>query len=274
MARHGQLTSGYEPSKGHRYPLCIDSLHARKSLTASERILLGKTQFSMQQYEAAAATLEQMPEAAAENAQASYWLERSYQALGAENYARLEESFPGSWRAHQLRAEDAALRGNVDQALKEYKAALELRPNEPELHAALGEFNLERHTYDVAASELEKALALDASSVHTLYLVGRLYVETRDNEKAVPYLERVLRLQPNLAEANSLLGTAYLRLGRFDDAVPRLEKAAPPDHYGNVHYQLYVAWRKLGKAELPPKESARSQELQRNARDRHHALLM
>jgi len=262
------------PCKAHRYSLCIDSLQARKSLTAAERILLGKAQFSMQRFEAAAATLEQMPEAAAENAQASYWLERSYQALGAENYARLEESFPGSWRAHQLRAEGGALRGNVDQALKEYKAALELRPDEPELHAALGEFNLERHTYDVAASELEKALALDASSVHTLYLVGRLYVETKDNEKAVPYLERALRLQPNLAEANSLLGTAYLRLGRVDDAIPRLEKAAPTDHYGNVHYQLYVACRKLGKAELAQKELARSQELRRNALERDQALIM
>jgi tetratricopeptide (TPR) repeat protein len=215
-----------------------------------------------------------MPEAAAENAQASYWLERSYQALGAENYARLEESFPASWRAHHLRAEGAALRGNVDQALREYKAALELRPNEPELHAALGEFYMERHTYDLAASELEKALALDASSVHTLYLVGRLYVETRDNEKAVPYLERALRLQPNLAEANSLLGTAYLRLGRVADAVPRLEKAASIDHYGNIHYQLYVACRKLGKAELAQKELARSHELRRNALERDQAMIM
>jgi tetratricopeptide (TPR) repeat protein len=260
--------------KAHRYSRCIDSLKARKSMTASERVLLGKTQFSMQQYEAAADTLEQMPEAAAENAQASYWLERSYQALGAENYARLDESFPGSWRAHQLRAEGAALRGNVEPALKEYKAALDLRPNEPELHAAFGEFYLERHTYDAAASELEKALALDALSVHTLYLLGRVYVETRDNEKAVPYLERALRLQPNLPEANSLLGTAYLRLGRVDDAVPRLEKAAPIDHYGNIHYQLYVACRKLGKAELAQKELARSQELRRNALERDQAFIM
>jgi len=263
-----------DPCKAQRYSLTIDSLKARKSLTASERIRLGKAQFSMQQYEAAAATLEQMPEAAAENAQGSYWLERSYQALGAENYARLEESFPTSWRAHHLRAEDAALRGNVDQALKEYKAALELRPNEPDLHAALGEFYMERHTYDLAASELEKALALDASSVHTLYLVGRLYVETRDNEKAVPYLERALRLQPNLAEANSLLGTAYLRLGRVADAVPRLEKAASIDHYGNIHYQLYVACRKLGKTELAQKELARSDELRRNALERDQAMIM
>jgi tetratricopeptide (TPR) repeat protein len=263
-----------DPCKAHRYSRCIDSLEARKTLTVSERLSLGKAQYAMQRYEPATFTLEQVPEAAGDNAQASYWLERSYQALGAETYARLEESFPGSWRTRQLHAEDAALRGNFDDALKLYQAALELRPNEPELYAALGELYLEHHTYDAAAGQLEKALALDASSVHTLYLLGRVYVETRDNEKALPYLERALRFQPDLAEANSLLGTAYLRLGRAADAVPRLEKAAPTDHYGNVHYQLSVAYRKLGKAELAQRELVRSQDLRQNKLERDQALIM
>lgn len=263
-----------DPCKAHRYARCIHSLEARSNLTASERLLLGKAQFALQQYEQAAVTLEQMPEAVSENAQTSYWLERSYQALGADAYARLQESFPSSWRTQQLRAEDAALRGNSGAAVKLYQAALELRPNEPDLHAALGEIYIEDHTYDAAESELQKALALDASSVHTLYLLGRVYVETRDNEKAVPYLEHALRLQPDLAEANSLLGTAYLRLGRAADAVPRLEKAAPSDHYGSVHYQLYVAYRKLGKAELAQKELARSEDLRKNKLERDQALVM
>jgi tetratricopeptide (TPR) repeat protein len=78
-----------------------------------------------------------------------------------------------------------------------------------------------------------------------LYLLGRLYVEKKDNEKALPYLQRALRLKPDFMEANSLLGTVYLRLGQFAEAIPKLEKAAPSDHYGNVHYQLYLAYRKL-----------------------------
>ena len=263
-----------DPCKSHIYSRCIDALQSRKYLTASERLLLGKAQFALQQYEPAAVTLEQMPEEAAENAQASYWLERSYQALGAATYARLEESFPGSWRTHHLRAEGSALRGNIKEAVKQYQAALELRPDEPELYAALGELSLEQHNYEVAQNKLEKALTLDASSVHTLYLLGRAYVEARDNEKALPYLERALRLQPDLAEANSLLGTAYMRLGRAADAVPRLEKAAPTDHYGNVHYQLYLAYRKLGKAEPAQKAFVRSQDLRRNKLARDQALVM
>ena len=126
---------------------------------------------------------------------------------------------------------------------KSIEAALQLRPDEAELHESLGEFYLDNHSDGDAQGELEKAVALDPSRTKTLYLLGRLYVLDGENEKAVPYLERALQLQPNLNEASGLLGTAYVRMGQFADAIPRLEKAAPLDHYGNVHYQLYLAYR-------------------------------
>jgi tetratricopeptide (TPR) repeat protein len=74
-----------------------------------------------------------------------------------------------------------------------------------------------------------------------------------------------LLLQPDLDEASDLLGRVYMHLGQFANAVPMLEKAAPHDHYGNIHYQLYLAYRKLGKPELAQKELARSQDLRRSS---------
>jgi tetratricopeptide (TPR) repeat protein len=266
--------AGQDPCKTHRYSRCVDSLQTRKHLTDSEQLLLGKMRFTLQQYEPAADALAQVQGATHENAEASYWLARSYQALGTEAYARLQESFPDSWRTHQLRAEGYALRQDLDDALKEFQVALQLRPNESELHEALGEFYLDHHTDDDAQSELERAVALAPSRTHALYLLGRLYVQKRDNEKALSYLQRALRLQPDLVEASSLLGTAYVRLGQFANAIPKLEKAAPLDHYGNVHYQLYLAYRKLGQAERAQKALARSQDLRRSSLERDQALIM
>ncbi len=263
-----------DPCKVHRHVACADSLQTRKHLTDSERLLLGKTHFTLQQYEPAADALAQVPGVTNENAEASYWLARTYQALGAEAYARLQESFPDSWRTHQLRAEGYALRQDLDGALKEFHAALQLRPNESELHEALGELYLVNHSDDDAQSELERALALDPSRTHTLYLLGRFYVQSRENEKALSYLQRALRLQPDLAEASGLLGTAYVRLGQFANAIPKLKNAAPIDHYGNVHYQLYLAYRKLGQAELAQKALARSQDLRRSSLEHDQALIM
>jgi tetratricopeptide (TPR) repeat protein len=235
---------------------------------------LGKTRFTLHQYEAAADALAQVQGANNENAEASYWLARTYQALGAETYARLQESFPDSWRTHQLRAEGYSLRQDFDDARREFQVALQWRPNESELHEALGELYLVNHSDDDAQVALERALALDPSRTHALYLLGRLYVQKRDNERALPYLQRALRLQPDLVEVSGLLGTAYVRLGQFANAIPKLEKAAPLDHYGNVHYQLSLAYRKLGQAELAHKALVRSQDLRRSSLEHDQALIM
>jgi len=269
-----QTHANPDPCKAHLYSRCIASLQTAKQRTDSAQLLLGRTYFTLQQYDRAAGALAQVHGDPVINAEASYWLERTYQALGAEAYARLEDSFPDSWRTHQLRAEAAALRQDLDGAIKEYRAALQLRPDAAELHEALGEFYLDNHSDGDAQGELEKAVALDPSRTKALYLLGRLYVQDRENEKAVRYLQRALQLQPNLNEASGLLGTAYVRMGQFADAIPRLEKAAALDHYGNVHYQLYLAYRKLGQAELAQKAFARSQDLRRSSLERDQALIM
>jgi tetratricopeptide (TPR) repeat protein len=269
-----QTHANPDPCKTHLYSRCIASWQAAKSLTVPAQLVLGKAYFTLQQYERAADTLAQVHGASNVNAEASYWLERTYQALGAETYSRLEDSFSDSWRTHQLHAEGYALRLNVDAAIKEYQLALRLRPDEAELHEALGEFYLDNHSDGEAQTELERAVALDPSRTKALYLLGRLYVLDRENEKAVPYLQRALRLQPNLNEASGLLGTAYVRMGQFADAISKLEKAAPLDHYGNVHYQMYLAYRKLGQAELARKALARSQELRRSSLERDQALVL
>ncbi len=273
---HNASRAGAEqgPCKSHDYSACADWLQKQKPPNNSQRLLLGKTRFFLREYESAADALAQVTGVNNQNAEASYWLARTYHELGAESYARLEESFPDSWRAHQLRAEGYALRQDLPDAVKEFQAAIQLHPDDSELREALGEVYLNNHSDEDAQRELEKALALDASRTRALYLLGRLYVQQRENDKALPYLQRAVRLQPDLAEAGELLGTIYVRLGQFTNAVPQLEKAAAFDHYGNVHYQLYLAYRKLGQAGLAQKALARSQELRRSSLEHDQALVM
>jgi len=262
------------PCRTHSYSACLHFLEGRKSLTGAQRLLLGKTQFLLQQYDRAADSLGRVTGVTNENVEASYWLALCYHALGAQAYQRLEESFPDSWRNHQLQGEGYALRRDLDGALKEFRLALQLKPDEPELHETLGEVYLDKHSDDDARKELEAALALDPSRTHSLCLLGRLYVQQRENDKAVPYLQKALRIQPDLVEASSLLGTAYVRLGQFADAVPKLQQAASLDFYGNVHYQLFLAYRKLGQAQLAQKALARSQELRQSSLEHDEAVVM
>ena len=271
---NSQAHPNADSCKLHHFSQCIAWLQKTKPLTSADYLRLGKTYYVLQQYARAAEALSEVHGEKNANSQASYWLERTYQALGAESYAQLEGSFPDSWRTHQLRAEGFSLRGDGDNAVKEYQTALDLRPDESELHESLGEYYLDNHADQDAQRELTKAVALDPSRTKTLYLLGRLYVLDNENEKAVPFLERALQLQPNLNEASALLGTAYIRMGKFADAVPRLERAAPLDHMGNIHYQLYQAYRKLGETELAQKALARSQDIRRSSLEHDQALIM
>lgn len=148
-----------------------------------------------------------------------------------------------------------------------------MQPNAAELHEALGELFLIKNSFEEAREELAKSLALDSSRTRTLCLLGRLYVRQREEEKAIPYLQRALRHQPDMVEASSLLGTAYVRLGQAADAVPQLEKALKFDYYGSVHYQLSLAYRKLGKVELAKKALVRSEELRRTSAESHRGLV-
>jgi len=258
----------------HLYSECIAWLEKRKLQTSSGYLLLGKTYFTLHQYERAAEALARVHGDKNALSEASYWMERSYQASAVEAYSQLEASYPDSWRAHELRAEDFSLRQDRNNALKEYETALHLRPENAELHESLGEFYLDNRSDQDAQRELEKAFALDPSSTKTLYLLGRLYVLNDENEKALPFLRRAVQLQPNLNEASGLLGTAYVRLGKFAEAVPTLTRAARLDHYGNFHYQLYVAYRKLGEIVLAQKALARSNELRRDSLEHDQAVVM
>ena len=262
------------PCPTHQYAECAHWLESRKPTSRSDLLLLGKTQYTLQQYGDAAESLGKLlPATDKVSAEASYWLALTYQALGAACYDQLVESFPDSWRTLELRAEGLNLRDATNDAIQQYQDALLLRPDEPELHEALGELFLKKKTYDEAQAELETSLRLDPSRAHTLYLLGRLHVQKRENEEAVPYLEKALRYQPDLPEACGLLGTAYVRLGQDAKAIPELEKAVDIDFYGDIHYQMYVAYRKLGKLELADKALARSQELRRDSAAAHQAMV-
>jgi tetratricopeptide (TPR) repeat protein len=258
----------------NNYSACIRLLRAKKILGDSQRLLLGKSEFAMRQYESAAKSLPEVGGVSKQNAEASYWLSRTYQALGADAFTQLQETYPDSWRTHQLRGEGNALKGNYNDATKEFQAALQMKPDSAELYEALGELYLDNHSEVDAEKDLHTAVTLDPSRSRALYLLGRLYVQQRDNDKAVPFLQRALRLEPDFAEASSLLGTALMRLGRYADAVPNLNNAAQVDHYGNVHYQLYVAYKKLGNTGLAQKALARSQDIRRSSLEHDQAIIM
>ena len=85
----------------------------------------------------------------------------------------------------------------------------------------------------------------------------------RRDEEAIKYLERYLAIQPEQMMARANLGKAYLHLNRFEEAAIHLEKALAVDRFGDIHFQLAAALRKLGRkkeADAALAESTRIRE--------------
>jgi tetratricopeptide (TPR) repeat protein len=249
----------------HQEMACARFLSAQKQLSFADLLLLGRTLLTLHQEGAAAEAFSSAFAFDKGSPEAMYWLNRSYLWLAESCFAQLTASYPGSWRAHELKGEAFQLRQRDKEAIAEYQAAERLKPDSPEIHEALGEMFLDEQQMAEAKSELQAALRLDPSAARSLYLMGRLEVSEREPAKAIPYLKAALRHDPGLLEARPVLGKAYLHAGKPALAVSELERSAAMDRYGDLHFLLYQAYQQEGNPKLAARALARSQELRRQS---------
>jgi tetratricopeptide (TPR) repeat protein len=259
------------PCQSHQYAACVSRLQSDKQLDPSERVLLSKALLSLGEFEAAANNLAIALLSDRRNLEATYRLAWAYQKLANDCFDRLVREFPDSWRTHEFLAMSHQLRYLDDDAIKEFQLAERLHPDDPELHQKLGEVLYTKKSYAQAEEELRRAIQLDPGHARSLYLLGRVYLERHEARESVPYFEAALRSNAGLLEARAALGQAYIRLGEDDRAVKELERAASIDAYGDLHYLLYVAYRKLGKSDLAQQALVRSQELRKTTAAAHQS---
>jgi tetratricopeptide (TPR) repeat protein len=181
--------------------------------------------------------------------------------LALEAFSHIS-ALPESVEYHQLRAETMSAQGQHLDAVKEWRAALALRPGNP---------NFERE----AAVELY--LGADYGSAAPLflqfrpmtpdlnYMEGDSLLHLEEPEQAVPYLEAALRANPKMTAAHASLGLAYARVGQSAKAVPHLEAAANIDEDGSLSYQLSRAYQAVGQPERAKQALARYQEILKKA---------
>ena len=260
-----------ERCRQHLHKSCVEELESRPTLSRAAMLALGRAYLALRQEERAVIAFTHAIRGAEDGSpEGVYWTVRTLQALADRCFRQVEALAPGSWRVHQLRAEAHRQRQADDEAISEYRRAIELKPDEAELHRSLGLIYLLNNAYDEAERSLERALALDRFNAKTLYFVGRLFIARQEHAASIEYLETALRLDPNLIEARPSLGRAYLRVGRFKEAAAELNQGLAFDYYGDIHYSLFQAYRQLGDLDEAKKALDRSTAMRRSsfARDR------
>ena len=198
------------------------------------------------------------------------------------------KNYPNEPVLYNIRGACYAGLGQLDEAVKNYKKSLAIKPDYAEAHNNLAVTLQELGQLDAAIKSYEKALAIktDFADAHynlagVLQKLGQLdaavksyvlaltvkpdYAEAFNNlgitlkelgqlDTAVKSYEQVLAINPNFAEAHNNLGITLKELDQHDDAVKCFEKAIviKPD-YVEAHINLGIAFKELGQLDAAVK---------------------
>ncbi|MEN8097704.1 MAG: tetratricopeptide repeat protein [Chloroflexota bacterium] len=146
-------------------------------------------------------------------------------------------------------------RGYRDSAIEYYLQALEVAPNLPMLHHALGRTYIGAGEVDLARQSLETAIRLDPSNAEYLYFMGYAYLAIGERELATEYFNQALEIRSDYPAAHCRLGLIYYQQRNWEGAVPELELGVEGygDRvtYGNsfCYYTLGLSYFYLARCE-------------------------
>ncbi|HEV2708215.1 MAG TPA: tetratricopeptide repeat protein [Pyrinomonadaceae bacterium] len=164
--------------------------------------------------------------------------------------------------------------GDPVGAAKAFRAAVALRPSDTRAHFFLATA-FEKAGDDAEALKAYRALvALDPNVAEGHLGMGVLLVKLGGErmEEGIAALVRAVALNGELYEARVNLGRALVRAGRPAESIEHLRRAAElAPHNPEPHYQLAIAYRRLGRRAEAEAESALVKQLHEAHRGRTDA---
>ena len=132
---------------------------------------------------------------------------------------------PDSMLARLRRGETYQRRGDLDAAIRDFRAAADLDMAAARPREELGDALYQLHRYQRAAEAYETALALDDRLTRVEYKLAIARYRAGDARAAVAALAKTSQGPDATAEMHYLLGLAFRDMGRATDAQHAFEKA-------------------------------------------------
>jgi len=136
---------------------------------------------------------------------------------------------PKDFEAHYNLAAMLQSKGNLEAAIREYEAAVLLRPDDAVANNGWGAALLAAGQPKSATPILSAAIHARPDYAEAHYNLGIALTQMGDMERAIEQFETVLKLQPNDANAEANLGASLAELGRYGEAASHLERALKID---------------------------------------------
>ncbi|RMH71103.1 MAG: tetratricopeptide repeat protein [Gemmatimonadetes bacterium] len=142
--------------------------------------------------------------------------------LGDYTFARINDGSEAVKRRYSLlhgyRGDFLLRRNQPGLALREYRQAIQIDPENAKLHYNLGVVYQQQNATDLARQAYRHAIALNANFAPAYYNLGTLAQDQNDFAQAEAYYRQAIERDPTYARAYDALGDLYLRQRRFDVA--------------------------------------------------------
>ena len=115
--------------------------------------------------------------------------------------------------------------GNFKSAQLSYREAIKLKPNYAEAHCNLGMSFSELGDFEEALVSYQKAIEIDPKYAGAYYNLGNIYREKENWSLAIDNYNRAIDIKPDYAEAHCNLGKVLYAFGDKNSALRSIERA-------------------------------------------------
>lgn len=161
----------------------------------------------------------------ARNSLAVYWLGQERFDEAIKQCRKIIELRPNEPLGFMNLGAALARKGDAPAAIEQYERALALRPDDPRIQRNLGQALLSERRVDEAIAHFERALELRSrrdpkgESPEIQVELGNAFLQKGDPAEAITRYRRALEMRPDYAAAHSNLGTALMKQGRRTEAI-------------------------------------------------------
>jgi tetratricopeptide (TPR) repeat protein len=235
---------------------------------APDKTALGIAEIQAGQLAQAVANLQTALAAHPNDPDVLYYLGRASGLLAKQSIDTLLAAYPDSPRAHQAMAENYYVLRRMQDAEKEYRDALRLRPGLPEAHLALGEVYAGAFKWEQAEEQFRLQTKLQPGNAEAAYRLGEALLEQGKAHEARAELLRSDRLMQDMPETLYALGKAASLDGDSAAAEKAWNKLLAIENQSplaaQAHFGLAGLYRKQGKTAEAKHEMQEFEKLQSN----------
>jgi tetratricopeptide (TPR) repeat protein len=250
---------------------CATALPALRNMAAEERLagIAAVKCYSAAGAEAKAfALLDEMAEKWPDDADVLYLKAKLHMKAFNDATLAMFQRTPASFRVHQLSAEIFEVNSRYDEAVAEYRKAIEMNPQAPDLHFRLGRaILLAGHNPDSlakATAAFRDELKLNPEDAACEFQLGQIAQVEGNKADAKVHFEEALKRAPQFVAALIALGKMETLDKRYDKAIDLLSQAVELQPANETaHYALLTAYRDAGQMDKAKNEKAILDKLQK-----------